>query len=216
MKKQLITTADGSHSLFVPELNENYHSKHGAIAEAMHVFIKNGLQSHPKQKLNILEIGFGTALNSLLTLESVRSKKVHYTTLEPFPIEREIYGKLNFHDFVKSDQSTFHRLHECDWEKDISLKEFFTLCKKKIKLKEFTTKKKFDIIYFDAFAPEKQIEMWEKSVFEQCYNLLNKNGFLVSYCAKGVVKRTIKSVGFEIENLKGPPGKREMIRANKK
>lgn len=216
MKKQLITTADGSHSLFVPELNENYHSKHGAIAEAMHVFIKNGLQSHPKQKLNILEIGFGTALNTLLTLESVRSKKVHYTTLEPFPIEREIYGKLNFQDFVKSDQSTFHRLHECDWEKDIKLKEFFTFCKKKIKLKEFTTKKKIDIIYFDAFAPEKQIEMWEKSVFEQCYNLLNKNGFLVSYCAKGVVKRTIKSVGFEIENLKGPPGKREMIRANKK
>ncbi len=216
MKKKIIKTADGSHSLFVPVLNENYHSKHGAIAEAMHVFIKNGLQSHPKKKLNILEIGFGTGLNTLLTLEGSASKKVHYTTLEPFPIEREIYSKLNFQDFIKSDQSIFHRLHECDWGNDIKLKQHFTLCKKKIKLQEFTTEKKFDIIYFDAFAPEKQNEIWEKSVFEQCYNLLNKNGFLVSYCAKGIVKRTIKSVGFEVETLKGPPGKREMIRANKK
>ena len=216
MKKTLITTADGSHSLFVPELNENYHSTHGAIKEAMHVFIRNGLQAHIKQKLNILEIGFGTGLNALLTFENTEGKQLNYITLEPLPICEEIYKKLNFYKFMKSNQSIFNKLHECEWNKDIKLNNYFTLHKKNVRVKQFSTKKKFDIIYFDAFAPEKQQEMWEKLVFQKCYNLLNQNGSLVTYCAKGVVKRTIKSVGFELETLTGPPGKREMIRANKR
>ena len=215
LKKQLIITKDGSHSLFVLELNETYHSKNGAITEAMHVFIRNGLHFNPKQNLNILEIGFGTGLNTLLTLENLQNKKVHYTTLEPFPIAEEIYNKLNFHTFTKSDEEIFLNLHNCEWEKEIKLSTNFSFLKTNNKLQNFNGGK-FDIIYFDAFAPEKQAEMWTKTVFEKMYCLLNENGFLVTYCAKGVVKRTLKSVGLEVETLEGPPGKREMIRANKK
>jgi tRNA U34 5-methylaminomethyl-2-thiouridine-forming methyltransferase MnmC len=216
LKKQLIITKDGSHSLFVPGLNETYHSKNGAFTEAMHVFIRNGLHFNPKQNLNILEIGFGTGLNTLLTLENLGNKKLHYTTLEPFPIAEEIYNKLNFHTFTKSDEEFFLNLHNCEWEREIKLSENFTLFKSKQSFQNFVSDRKYDIIYFDAFAPEKQTEMWTKTVFEKMYFLLKENGFLVTYCAKGVVKRTLKSVGLEVETLEGPPGKREMIRANKK
>jgi len=215
MKKELITTKDGSHSLFVPNLNETYHSKHGAIIESMHVFIKNGLQSHSKNNLNILEIGFGTGLNTLLTLENSSEKTIHYTTLEPYPISEEIYTKLNFCNLTKSDTITFLKLHTTDWEKEISFNHNFKLHKIKNNLQNFSANKKFDIIYFDAFAPEKQKEMWTSKIFAKCFHLLNINGFLVTYCAKGIVKRTMKSVGFDIESLEGSPGKREMIRGKK-
>ena len=134
LKKQLIITKDGSHSLFVPGLNETYHSKYGAITEAMHVFIRNGLHFNPKQNLNILEIGFGTGLNTLLTLENLQNKKVHYTTLEPFPIAEEIYNKLNFHTFTKSDEEIFLNLHNCEWEKEIKLSTNFSFLKTNNKL----------------------------------------------------------------------------------
>ena len=215
MKIEIIITKDGSHSLYLSDIGETYHSIYGAFAEAIHVFIKNGLHSHPKQSLNILEIGFGTGLNSLLTLDNIQDKKVHYTSLEPFPVSEEFYTKLNFHTLTKSSQNIFIELHKCDWEEDILITENFTLHKTEISLQNFTTENKFDIIYFDAFSPEKQAEMWTSEIFEECFNLLNKNGFLVTYCAKGVVKRTLNSVGFEIESLDGPPGKRQMTRANK-
>ncbi|MBT3418235.1 MAG: tRNA (5-methylaminomethyl-2-thiouridine)(34)-methyltransferase MnmD [Flavobacteriales bacterium] len=216
MKKELIITKDGSHSLFVPELNENYHSVHGAIEEALHVFIKNGIHSHPKQNINILEIGFGTGLNTLLTLENKKEVTVNYTALEPYPVSEKIYSKLNFFTMRNLDGETFLKLHTSDWEKEIEISGGFTFFKSEKRLQNFTTKKKFDIIYFDAFSPETQAEMWTEEVFKKCFNLLNKDGFLVTYCAKGVVKRTLKSIGYEVETLDGPTGKREMTRANKK
>lgn len=216
MKKELIITKDGSHSLFVPSLNETYHSIHGSISEAMHVFIKNGLMYHKKNTVDILEIGFGTGLNTLLTFKNVNHKKIHYTTLEPYPISKKIYTKLNFQDFLDYDNNEFFNMHQSQWEKDVVISDNFTLEKKKISLQNYNIKKMFDIIYFDAFSPEKQPEIWEKEILKKCFRLLNVNGFLVTYCAKGIVKRTLKSVGFNIETLLGPPGKREMIRANQK
>jgi tRNA U34 5-methylaminomethyl-2-thiouridine-forming methyltransferase MnmC len=215
MKKELIITKDGSHSLFVPDLNENYHSVHGSISEAIHVFINSGLLSHPKKKINILEIGFGTGLNTLLTLENIKNRKIHYTSLEPYPISSEIYNKLNFHTVTNSNSETFLKLHTSDWEEEVFISENFTLYKTQKKIQNFISEKKFDIIYFDAFSPEKQTEMWTTEVFEKCFDLLNKDGFLVTYCAKGIFRRTLKSVGFEVISLDGPPGKRQMTRANK-
>ena len=215
MKKELIITKDGSHSLFVPDLNETYHSVHGSISEAIHVFINSGLLSHPKKNINILEIGFGTGLNTLLTLENIKNRKIHYTSLEPYPISFEIYNKLNFHTVTNSNSETFLKLHTSDWEEEVFISENFTLYKTQKKIQNFISEKKFDIIYFDAFSPEKQTEMWTTEVFEKCFDLLNKDGFLVTYCAKGTFRRTLKSVGFEVISLDGPPGKRQMTRANK-
>jgi len=218
LKKQLIITSDGSHSFFVPELNETYHSKLGAITEAKHVFIKNGLMAANKKKVNILEVGFGTGLNALLTLQKTKQQNLNifYNSLEPHPLEKQEYIKLNFAVLLNCPQEDFINLHKSGWGKEIKLSENFTLYKTEESVRNFETEKKFDIIYFDAFAPEKQTEMWTKTVFEKMYFLLKENGFLVTYCAKGVVKRTLKSVGLEVETLEGPPGKREMIRANKK
>ena len=216
MKKELIITKDGSHSLFVPDLNETYHSVHGSISEAIHVFINSGLLSHRKKNINILEMGFGTGLNTLLTLKNIKHRKIHYTSLEPYPISSEIYNKLNFHTLINSDSDTFLELHTSNWEEEVFISENFTLYKTQKKIQNFISKKKFDIIYFDAFSPEKQTEMWTTEVFEKCFDLLNKDGFLVTYCAKGIFRRTLKSVGFEVISLDGPPGKRQMTRANKK
>lgn len=215
MKKEIILTKDGSHSLYVPQLKEIYHSVHGSLAEAFHVFIKNGLNYNTKTKVNILEVGFGTGLNTLLTLLHSDEKKIHYTGLEPSPISEEIFSKLNFSELVETDKETFLNLHSSEWEKDIKISDNFTLHKSKNKLQEFESKNKFDVIYFDAFAPEKQEEMWTEDVFRKCYNLLNKYGYLVTYCSKGVVKRTLRLTGFSVESLEGPPRKREMIKANK-
>lgn len=215
MKKEIIVTKDGSHSLFVPDLNENYHSVHGSIEEALHVFIKNGIHSHPKQNINILEVGFGTGLNALLTLENRKQDTVNYTALEPYPVSKEIYTKLNFFEQIHSEGDTFLKLHNSDWEQEIEINEKFTFYKSQERLQNFTTDKKFDIIYFDAFSPETQPEMWTEQSLKKCYELLNKEGFLVTYCAKGVVKRTLKSIGFEVIALDGPPRKRQMTRANK-
>ncbi len=216
MKKELIITKDSSHSLFVPTLNETYHSKNGAITESMHIFIKNGIQYHLKNNLAILEVGFGTGLNTVLTLENSNNKTVNYTTLEPHPITKSIYSNLNYYSFTKSDKNTFLKIHTSNWEEEIELSKNFTLFKSKKKIQDFISKKKYDIIYFDAFAPDKQPNMWEQNIFKECFYLLNKNGFLITYCAKGIVKKNLKSAGFQVEKLAGPPGKREITRANKR
>ena len=217
MTNKLVITNDGSHSIFNPEVNETYHSKHGAIVEAEYVFIKNGLLAENKKQFNILEVGFGTGLNALLTAQKAQQKKIaiNYHGIELYPVPKESYIQLNFTELIGEEKSKLIQLHECEWEKEHVINNFFKLTKNEITLENYTSKNKFDIIYFDAFSPEKQPELWTAEVFQNMYDLLKEDGFLVTYCAKGVVKRTMKAVGFEIIVLDGPPGKRQMTRANK-
>ena len=217
MTNKIVITNDGSHSIYNPEVNETYHSKHGAIVEAEYVFIKNGLLAENKKQFSILEVGFGTGLNALLTAQKAQQKKIsiNYHGIELYPVPKESYSQLNFTELIGEKKSKLLQLHECEWEKEHIINNFFKLTKNEIALENYTSKTKFDIIYFDAFSPEKQAELWTAEVFQNMYNLLNEDGFLVTYCAKGVVKRTMKSVGFEIIVLDGPPGKRQMTRANK-
>ena len=218
---ELIKTGDGSHSIFVPELNEHYHSTHGAINEAVHVFIQNGLLfKSDLPEINILEIGFGTGLNALLTYLKAEElqQKVDYTTLENNPVSTSLIGQLNYTTQLQLNslqKNIYAQMHDCVWEKSIDLSPFYSFKKLPISLVNSTFNNYFDVIYFDAFAPEKQPEMWTDSVFQKMYNALLPQGTLVTYCAKGVVKRTLKSIGFHVESLPGPPGKREMIRAIK-
>ena len=217
MKNKLVITNDGSHSIFNAEMNECYHSKHGAIVEAEYVFIKNGLLAENKKQFNVLEIGFGTGLNALLTAQKARQKNisVNYHAIELYPVPEKNYSQLNFTELIGERKSKLLQIHECEWEKEHVINNFFNLTKNEIALEKYTSNTKFDIIYFDAFSPEKQPELWTAEIFQNMYDLLNEDGFLVTYCAKGVVKRTMKVVGFEIIVLDGPPGKRQMTRANK-
>ena len=217
MSNKLVITNDGSHSIFNPEVNETYHSKHGAIVEAEYVFIKNGLLAENKKQFSILEVGFGTGLNALLTAQKAQQKKIaiNYHGIELYPVPKESYIQLNFTELIGEEKSKLLNLHECNWEEEHVINKFFKLTKNEIALENYTSKTKFDIIYFDAFSPEKQAELWTAEIFQNMYDLLKEDGFLITYCAKGVVKRTMKAVGFEIVVLDGPPGKRQMTRANK-
>ena len=218
MKLELITTKDGSHTLFVPELNEHYHSTHGALQEAIHVYINAGLHHCKKKEIHVLEIGFGTGLNAFLTLlESIKNdKKIVYTSLELYPISVVDAQKLNYASQIcPENEHLFLQLHEAEWEKRTDINPHFSLLKLNRNVTNndvFDFPAKFDVVYFDAFAPEKQPEMWTKEVFENILSVCNPNAALTTYCAKGVVRRTMQSAGFVVERLKGPAGKREMLR----
>lgn len=225
MKRTLITTEDGSHSLFVQELNEHYHSTHGAIQESRHVFIEAGLkyvvQQNPLKPVHILEIGFGTGLNALLTLVEAEklNVNVHYTALEAFPVEPALVAQLNYANQLNENTDTatqlFHQLHEAPWEQDVQISAHFTLHKIKNTLQDVAlTDSVFNLIYFDAFGPPVQPEMWTEAIFQKIADAMEKGGILVTYCAKGEVKRNMKKAGFGIERLQGPPGKREMTRGS--
>ena len=211
-------TEDGSHTLYLKGLDETYHSRHGAIQEAMHVFIAAGLNCSAQSKLNILEIGFGTGLNAFLTLQELNHRTVNYTSLEAFPLSDDIVNELNYTvelDLDSTGIDQFNKMHQVGWGNYQEITPKFNLKKVNQKLDQFTTTEKFDLIYFDAFGPRVQPEMWTKEIFENMYGVLYQNGILVTYCAKGSVKRTLKEVGFMVEPLPGPPGKREMTRARK-
>lgn len=217
MENKLIITNDGSHSIFNPKIKECYHSRHGAIVEAEHVFIRNGFSSSNKSNLNILEVGFGTGLNALLTYQKAvqKSIKVNYHGIEAYPVKKENYKNLNFAELIGIEKEKLLILHSCNWQEKIKISTYFSLTKDHAKLEDYNSNIKFDIIYFDAFSPDKQPEIWDEFIFNKMYALLEKDGFLVTYCAKGAVKRTMKKVGFEVVVLDGPPGKRQMTRGNK-
>ena len=220
-KPTIKITADGSHTLYVPSLDETYHSVHGAIQEAMHVYINAGLNYvDNKEKLKVLEVGFGTGLNTFLTLRASTNKtiKVDYTSIEAFPLEWEKVNKLNYLKELNAntnETNLFELLHKIEWESFLKITPLFSLRKLNVRLEEFNEKEQFDVIYFDAFGPRVQPELWELDVLKAMYEALVEGGVLVTYCAKGSVKRALKEVGFKIENIPGPPGKREMTRATK-
>jgi tRNA U34 5-methylaminomethyl-2-thiouridine-forming methyltransferase MnmC len=214
----LIITSDGSHTIYVPELNEHYHSVHGAVQESEFIFIKNGFEICDAAPLSILEIGFGTGLNALLT--AVRSmegtRKVSYTSLEKYPIDQKIINSLNHYKFAgENGRSLFNLIHSSPWNTEINICRNFNLKKIEMDLTKVKLSGLFDLVYFDAFGPDKQPEMWTKEIFEVISSVTNKNGLLVTYSAKGEVKRNLKACGFEVTLLPGPPGKRQMIRAVK-
>ncbi|MBR5612100.1 MAG: tRNA (5-methylaminomethyl-2-thiouridine)(34)-methyltransferase MnmD [Bacteroidaceae bacterium] len=216
---KLEQTADGSYTLYVPELDEHYHSIKGALTESQHIFIDMGLKHSSVNSPKILEIGLGTGLNCILTLlEAEESQRhIHYTGIERYPLNEEIIRKLDYPSMIgNKHEEKYLAIHQTPWEEDIHLSPWFTLHKIEGDFTHYTFENKYDIIYFDAFAPEKQPEMWEQSLFDNLYNVLNEGGILTTYCAKGVVRRMLQTAGFKVERLPGPPGgKREILRATK-
>ncbi len=219
MKREIIQTADGSHTIHLEDWNEQYHSKHGAIQEAYHVFIKNGLDQFTKKEISILEIGFGTGLNAIITqLESQKHGiNIHYTGVEKYPVEWEEAKLLNYVAQLGHDQlhSIFKKMHECPWEEEIEITSNFCLTKLQKDFVEIDNNSQFDLVYFDAFGARVQPELWTEELFQIMYTCLRNKGVLVTYSAKGSVRRAMQTVGFEVERLPGPPGKREMLRAIK-
>lgn len=216
---KLEQTADGSYTLYVPELDEHYHSIKGALTESQHIFIDMGLKHSSVNSPKILEIGLGTGLNCILTLlEAEESQRhIHYTGIERYPLNEEIIRKLDYPSMIgNKHEEKYLAIHQTPWEEDIHLSPWFTLHKIEGDFTHYTFENKYDIIYFDAFAPEKQPEMWEQSLFDNLYNVLNEGGILTTYCAKGIVRRMLQTAGFKVERLPGPPGgKREILRATK-
>jgi tRNA U34 5-methylaminomethyl-2-thiouridine-forming methyltransferase MnmC len=219
MKREIIITDDGSTTIRIPDWDENYHSTHGAIQEAKHVFIKNGLDLFQKQdSISILEIGFGTGLNAFITfLETVNKEKVNYVGVEAYPISTEEIAQMNYVAELQATQyqAVFDKMHSCDWESQQNITENFILTKRKQFFQDIEDKEQFDLIYFDAFGFPLQPELWSEAIFKKMYEALLPKGTLVTYACRSSIKNAMLSVGFSIEKLPGAPGKREMLRATK-
>lgn len=214
---EIIITADGSHTLRNKQLDETYHSVHGAIQESMHVFIENGLryyhQASQPRDIYILEIGFGTGLNALLVMQYSRAANIHihYTTLEPYPLSREVWSTLNYPD----EQGDFTRIHTAPWGEVVDLRPEFTLYKQETSLQQARLTGLVDVIFFDAFAPSVQPELWRIDTLKKVTDMLVPLGLFVTYSAKGQLKRDLKALGLKVETLPGPPGKLQMVRAQR-
>ncbi|MGO2358123.1 MAG: tRNA (5-methylaminomethyl-2-thiouridine)(34)-methyltransferase MnmD [Mesonia sp.] len=222
MKREIMTTADGSTTIHIPQWNEQYHSKHGAIQEAYHVFIKTGFNHLPKalSPIKILEIGFGTGLNALITsLEAKnQNREVNYCGVEGYPVSQQELSQLNYATALDdaSAEAYFQKIHKGNWEENFVVHDQFRLIKQEKMFDEIENENEFDLVYFDAFGARVQPELWEVSMFQRMYEALKENGVLVTYSAKGSVRRALQEVGFVVERLEGPPGKREMLRATKR
>lgn len=215
MIMELIQTRDGSHTLYIPELKEHYHSRHGAVSESLHVFIQQGLNFAKTKFPNIrlLEVGMGTGLNAALTYLHAQDVELHYTALEPFPPDAVLVKALDYGQWV--DEKMFTALHELPFDAEKSFSPSFHFKKLKTSLQDFETDEKFQLIYYDAFAPHAQPELWTEELFRKLFALTTDGGIVVTYCAKGDVKRALKASGFTVQTLPGAPGKREMVRAIK-
>jgi tRNA U34 5-methylaminomethyl-2-thiouridine-forming methyltransferase MnmC len=215
---KLVITADGSHTIFVPGLNEHYHSIHGAVQESDFIFIRTGLESFDANPVNIFEVGFGTGLNAFLTaIKSIKGdREVSYTTIEKYPLQEEIVDALNYEQFIPNeDGRLFKLIHSAPWNTRVSICRNFTLEKITGDFISLHLPQIYNLIYFDAFGPDKQPEMWSTEVFNTIGMATVKGGVFVTYSAKGEVKRNLRASGFDVSLLPGPPGKRQIIRAVK-
>lgn len=219
MKRRIITTGDGTHTVFLEDWNEYYHSKHGAIQESEHVFLQNGLYLFSNQSISVLEIGFGTGLNAFLTLLHApgKSLQIKYTGIEAYPVQNQELAALNYARHVSAENASqlFKKIHEAPWESFAEVTKDFQLEKKQMFFQQLQYQDEFNLIYFDAFGARVQPELWTETIFKKMYEALKSKGVLVTYAAKGSVRRAMLSVGFSVEKLPGPPGKREMLRATK-
>ncbi|MCC6601451.1 MAG: tRNA (5-methylaminomethyl-2-thiouridine)(34)-methyltransferase MnmD [Crocinitomicaceae bacterium] len=219
MKLRVFTTGDGSSSVYNETLGETYHSRYGAVQESRHIFIESGLKQMKSNKnIHLLEVGFGTGLNALLTLAlSKEFAGIHYTALEVFPLDADVYTQLSF-DLGRGevDAEDLLRLHQSEWEIPVKFSDLFFLEKKKCALESYSGgNNEYDLVYFDAFAPDIQPRLWERAIFCSLFQWMKQGGILVTYCAKGQVRRDMQEAGFKVERLSGPVGKREMLRAVK-
>ena len=219
MKRRIIETGDGSKTIQIEEWDEQYHSKHGAVQEAYHVFIEKGLIHLGRKHVHILEIGFGTGLNAIITFLEAQKRNltVAYTGVERFPVKIEEIHQLDYSSNLGGGdlKNVFEKIHRTPWEKEVVLAAHFVLEKQKKDFCEISGSDLFNLVYFDAFGPRVQPELWTEKMFGIMHRILQKEGILVTYCAKGSVRRAMQNVGFRVERLEGPPGKREMLRATK-
>lgn len=216
----VLVTKDGSNTILNTDLQETYHSVHGAIRESVHIFINHGLRTvalqKPNPRLSILEIGFGTGLNALLSLLEAnrRSLDVTYESWEKFPLPETLWRQLNYGEML-GDQSAYIQINQAPWNVRTKLGSHFELCKRQGDVVSDPVEGAFDLIYYDAFAPSRQPEMWTYELLRKVSQTLNPGGILVTYCAKGQVKRDLAAMGLTVETLEGPPGKKEMTRASR-
>ena len=218
MNREIIITEDGSTTLYIPELNEHYHSIHGAIQESTHIFIKAGIEYYGQKDIRILEAGFGTGLNAYLSL--LRSEELQlpldYHSVEKYPLPPEEVNRLHYPDQLPAaDPGSFAMLHDAPWDCGEQITPLFHLHKYRTDFRSIQFQARFDIVYFDAFNPEVQPHLWTPEVFSRFAQALKPGGILVTYCVKGIVKQALREVGFTLKRLPGPPGKREMLRATK-
>jgi tRNA U34 5-methylaminomethyl-2-thiouridine-forming methyltransferase MnmC len=215
---ELQVTADGSHTLFNSVMDEHYHSTNGAVQESKHVFIAAGMQHQKKRDVVVFEVGFGTGLNAFLTLIEAmeQNRKVIYYSVERYPVDLSVVETLNYAQEVAPEQTTLYKaLHTATWDQLVEITPYFSIYKIKGDSNSCTLPPAIDLIYFDAFAPDKQPEMWSQLIFDRLFAHTAWGGILTTYCAKGVVRRMMQSAGYSMERIPGPPGKREMLRATK-
>lgn len=220
MDKEFVVTEDGSHTIYLPEIDEHYHSVHGAIQESVHIYINQGLLQAPQKELKILEVGFGTGLNAYLTFcyALLAGQTVSYYTLEKYPLTESEYLSLNYPQSIFPEYShTFQQMHRTEWNEAKVISPDFTLHKVQSDLltHRFDPVPQFDLVYYDAFAPGKQPEMWSDEILSKVAAAVKKGGILVTYCAKGSVRRAFSAAGFSMERIPGPIGKKEILRGKK-
>lgn len=213
-------TSDGSHTLLDERTLETYHSVHGALQESNHIFIEHGLKVFREKHVKVLEIGFGTGLNALLALHYAHQHnlKIDYFTLEKFPVALDVVSQLNYTNLLNCEScgQKFEHLHSAVWDNRVEIDTNFSFTKNKVDLCSFNfEKQKFDVVFFDAFSPDRQPELWTDEIFQRIYKQCNIGAILTTYCAKGSVRRALIAAGFNVERLPGPPGKREILRATK-